>query len=87
MKLSDFRKSQGLTLEQAASQLGLSPKSASWLCEIEGNRRDASVKLAFRIEAWSGGKVRAASVCEAVRTMSAALAVPANDTSPQERAA
>lgn len=87
MNLADFRKSQGLTLEQAASQLGLSTKSASWLCEIEGGKRDASVKLALRIQTWSAGAVSAASVCGVIREMSTAAALPANDTLPQSEAA
>jgi transcriptional regulator with XRE-family HTH domain len=63
MLLADFRAEQGLTLEQTALALGLSASSGSWLSEIENGRREASLRLALRIERWSGGKVRAGSVC------------------------
>lgn len=64
MHLADFRAEQGLTLEQAAVELGLSSSSGSWLSEIENGKRDASLRLALRIQRWSGGKVSAGSVCK-----------------------
>lgn len=63
MSLTTFRESLGLTLEQCAVQLGLSKSSKSWISDIENNVRPASVRLAMRIERWSGGAVQAASVC------------------------
>lgn len=62
--LKQHRTTLGLSLEQAAVELELSPSSASWLSEIENGRRDASLRLALRIERWSGGRVTAGSVCK-----------------------
>lgn len=62
--LKAHRTALGLSLEQTAVALGLRPTSASWLSEIENGRRDASLRLALRIERWSEGKVTAASVCK-----------------------
>lgn len=59
--------------------LGLSRSSKSWLSEIENGKRDASLRLALRIERWSKGKVKAASVCSELR--------PANDFTTQSEAA
>lgn len=65
MDLASYRKERGLTLAEAATELGLSRTSKSWLCEIEAvpRKRDASLKLAMKIERWSGGQVPATSVC------------------------
>ena len=76
MKLAQYRAKLGISLEQAAVQLGLSPSSKGWLSEIENDRRDASLRLALRIERWSKGKVRAASICTELR-----------DPSPNRKAA
>lgn len=65
--LSEYRKSLGLTLAQTASELGLSDKSVGWLSEIENGKRDASLRLALRIERWSVGKVSASSVNAEIR--------------------
>ena len=62
MAFIDHRKALGLTLAQTAAELGLSEKSVGWLSDIENGKRDASLRLALRIEAWSGGKVPAWSV-------------------------
>jgi len=67
MNLHTIRTERGLTLEQAAVELGLSPASKGWLSEIENGRKEASVRLALRIERWSGGRVRGASVCAELR--------------------
>lgn len=79
MKLAQHRAALGLSLEQCAVALGLSPSSKGWLSEIENGKKDASLRLALRIEKWSKGKVKAASVCSELR--------PANDRSTQSRAA
>jgi transcriptional regulator with XRE-family HTH domain len=79
MTLAQHRAARGLSLEQCAVALGLSPSSKGWLSEIENGKRDASLRLALRIEKWSKGKVKAASVCAELR--------PANDPSQQESAA
>lgn len=67
MDLTTFRTSRGLSLEQCAVELGLSPTSKSWLSDIENGKRDASLRLALKIEKWTGGKVKAASVCPELR--------------------
>lgn len=63
MDFATHRTSLGLSLEECAVALGLSPKSKGWLSEIENGRRSASLRLALKIETWSKGKVPAASVC------------------------
>lgn len=63
MDLASFRKSRGLSLEECAKELGLSPTSKGWISEIERDRRDASLKLAMKIERWSKGAVKATSIC------------------------
>lgn len=65
--LRNYRTGAGLSLEQAAIALDLRPSSASWLSEIENGKRDASLRLALRIERWSDGVVTAASVCAELR--------------------
>lgn len=62
--LKEFRTGLGLSLEQTAVALDLKPTSASWLSEIENGKRDASLRLALRIERWSAGVVPAGSVCK-----------------------
>lgn len=79
MDLAQHRSARKLSLAQCAVELGLSPTSASWLSEIENGRREASLRLALRIERWSGGSVTAASVCRELRT--------ANDVQARDKAA
>ena len=79
MKLAHHRAALGLSLEQCAVALGLSPSSKGWLSEIENGKRDASLRLALRIERWSGGAVSATSVCAELRA--------ANDTPSRSEAA
>lgn len=67
MSFATYRADRGLTLEQCAVELELSPKSRGWLSEIERGVTDASLRLALRIERWSGGAVTAASVCSELR--------------------
>lgn len=62
--LASYRAERGLTLEQMAVELELSAKSRGWLSEIERGVTDASLRLALRIQRWSGGKVTAGSVCK-----------------------
>mgnify|MGYP003574935867 CR=1 FL=1 len=62
--LATYRAERGLTLEQLAVELELSAKSRGWLSEIERGVTDASLRLALRIERWSGGRVAAGSVCK-----------------------
>ena len=63
MDFATHRASLGLSLEQCAIALGLSPTSKGWLSEIENGKRPASLRLALRIERWSEGKVEAGSIC------------------------
>jgi transcriptional regulator with XRE-family HTH domain len=64
MDLASFRKKRELSQEQCAVELGLSPTSASWISDIENGNRKASLKLALKIERWSGGQVQAASLSD-----------------------
>lgn len=66
MELARHRTSLGLSLEDCARALGLSPTSKGWLSEIENGKRHASLRLALRIEAWSEGRVPAHTVCPEV---------------------
>lgn len=68
MDFATYRSQQGLSLEECAVALGLKPSSKSWLSDIENGKRGASLRLALRIEGWTGGKVPAASVCAELRT-------------------
>jgi len=63
MDFAQHRKALGLSLEQTAVALGLAPTSKGWLSEIENGKRDASLRLALKIERWSEGAVPASSVC------------------------
>lgn len=73
--LKEYRTGLGLSLEQTAVALELRPTSASWLSEIENGRRDASLRLALRIERWSGGEVTGGSVCKELAEHSGASVV------------
>lgn len=64
MDLLSLRTERGLTLAQTCVELGLKPGSKGWISEIERGTKEASVRLALRIEDWSGGKVPAGSVCK-----------------------
>lgn len=79
MDFAQHRKALGLSLEQAAVALGLAPTSKGWLSEIENGKRDASLRLALKIERWSSGAVPASSVCAELRA--------ANDATPSAEAA
>jgi transcriptional regulator with XRE-family HTH domain len=60
MDLQSYRKSRGLTQRQVADELGV--KSDSLISMIERGERPASIDLAVKIQAWSGGKVLAAEL-------------------------
>lgn len=72
MDLAQHRKDRGLSLEQTAVDLGLAPTSKGWLSEIENGKRDASLRLALKIERWSEGAVPASAVCAELRAANAA---------------
>ena len=57
MDLGSFRAERRLTLEQAALELGLSSKG--YLADLERGRQSWPLRLALRVEAWSGGEVPA----------------------------
>lgn len=87
MDFAQHRKALGLSLEQAAIALGLAPTSKGWLSEIENGKRDASLRLALKIERWSAGAVPASSVCAELRAANDAVpsAEAANGENAQER--
>lgn len=62
MNLAQYRADRGISLEECATQLGLSARSKGWISEIERGGRPASLRLALKIEQWSGGAVKAASL-------------------------
>ena len=86
MTLAEYRQSLGLTLAQMAAGLELSEKSVGWMSEIENGKRDASLRLALRIERWSGGQVTAASVCRELADHGAAPVVDAGTLAASEDA-
>ncbi len=61
MSLAQYRAHRGVSLEQAALEIGLSRKSRGHLSRIE-NGAPASIGLALRIEGWSNGVVPAATI-------------------------
>ena len=60
MDLRTYRKSQGLSQGQLAEMLGLSSKGH--ISDIERGTQAPSLAIALKIEAWSRGKVSAASL-------------------------
>ena len=84
--LADFRAERGLTLEQMAVELELSAKSRGWLSEIERGVTDASLRLALRIQRWSGGRVTAGSVCKELADHADGLGVGSDNLPPADDA-
>jgi DNA-binding XRE family transcriptional regulator len=71
--LRAFRKRRGLSQQEAAAELELNSKG--YISSIETGSMDCSLRLALRIEQWSGGEVRAADICaEAAKLLPAAEA-------------
>lgn len=63
MDLETFRKSRGLTQADLAKALGL--RSKSYISRLEtGAGPGASLRLALKIERFSGGLVKAADLCK-----------------------
>lgn len=60
MDLASYRKQLGLSQESCARALGVTSKG--YISDIESGARHASLRLALKIEQWSGGAVDAASV-------------------------
>lgn len=83
--LADFRAERGLTLEQMAVELELSAKSRGWLSEIERGVTDASLRLALRIQRWSGGRVTAGSVCKELADHADGFGVGSDNVAPDAR--
>lgn len=73
MDLASFRKSLGLSQEECARALGLSSKGH--ISDIENGVRPASLRLALKIEKWSGGKVEAAGLSPDARDIAQTRAV------------
>jgi transcriptional regulator with XRE-family HTH domain len=63
MTFTEYRKERGLTLDDAAAQLGYSSKGH--ISGIETGALRASLRLAFKIEAWSNGVISAVSLVSA----------------------
>lgn len=61
MDFASYRKSLGLSQEECAHALGV--RSKGYISDVENGARVASLRLALKIEQWSGGRVPAASVC------------------------
>lgn len=62
MDLSSYRAHRDISLEQAATELGLSSKG--YLSVLENRHAPMSFRLALRIERWSGGEVRAVELLQ-----------------------
>jgi DNA-binding XRE family transcriptional regulator len=61
MDLKTYRKHHAkLSQEECARVLGI--RSKGYICRIENEPLSASLKVALRIEKWSGGQVTAASL-------------------------
>ncbi|HEY1753709.1 MAG TPA: helix-turn-helix transcriptional regulator [Caulobacteraceae bacterium] len=61
MKLESYRKQRGLTQQEAATELGL--RSKGYFSRLESGKDEMPLRLALRIQAWSGGQVPAAETC------------------------
>jgi transcriptional regulator with XRE-family HTH domain len=57
MDLAAYRLEKGLSQSQVAAALGIA--SRGHICELEAGSRPFSIKLALKVERWSGGQVRA----------------------------
>lgn len=64
MDFATYRKSLGLSQEECAHALGV--RSKGYISDIETGARHASLRLALKIQAWSGGKVDASTLCPQV---------------------
>ncbi len=84
MLFADFRRERGLTLAQTCAELELSEKSVGWLSDIESGKRDASLRLALRIQRWSGGAVTAESVCSELRDHRAGPSADPSSVAPSD---
>lgn len=60
MSLGKYREARGLTLDAVGAAVGV--RSKGYLSRLEGGREHASIRLALRIQDWSGGAVRAESL-------------------------
>lgn len=63
MDLESFRRARGLSLEQLAPEIGLASKG--YLSRIESGTARAPLRLALKVEVWSGGEVRAIELLDA----------------------
>ncbi len=60
MDLRSYRKIRGLSQQKCAEELGL--KSKGFVSALESGADFASIRLALKIQTWSGGKVAAGSL-------------------------
>jgi transcriptional regulator with XRE-family HTH domain len=60
MDLAAYRLSLGLTQEQAAAAIGL--KSKGYFSRLERGLEPVPLRLALKIQSWSGGKVTAVTL-------------------------
>lgn len=78
MKLESFRKQRGLSQQQAAAELGL--RSKGYFSRLESGKAPMPLRMALRIQEWSGGKVPAADLCPEsaglIRQLAAAAPAP-----------
>lgn len=79
MDLKAYRESIGLTQAETAAALGL--RSKGYVSSLETGAKGAGLKLALRIEQWSGGRVSAATIIKPEDASLLKRSVPpANDT-------
>ncbi|WP_337186719.1 helix-turn-helix transcriptional regulator [Phenylobacterium sp.] len=74
MDLATYRKHRRLSQRECARELGLTSKS--YISQLETGKVRFPVKLALRIQHWSGGAVPAVEICPDVREFIAAEVRP-----------
>lgn len=72
MDLRTLRLQRGLSVAQLADILGMSSRGR--LSEMEHHKKPIPVHLALKIEAWSGGEIRAADINRSVAVVDRARA-------------
>lgn len=75
--LESIRRRRGLTQAQLAEELELGSKSKGYISRLENGRQEIGLRLALRIERWSGGELRAADICPEARGLAAVDAASA----------
>jgi hypothetical protein len=85
--LRAFRKSRGATLEGVCAELGRPKSFKSQLSRVESGAIDCPFKLAFELEAWSEGQLRAVDLLGPERARVVQGAVARAITAPPSGAA